>query len=102
MRFKVYLLRHRGRRLPWRDVKNGKSYTGSLVTALFTPSDAEPYKVLDVEPSGGPLSDDRPPTLYEPVLVGFGPLAFRLRGFERVEGNDGGFSVVQEWHVEEG
>jgi hypothetical protein len=28
-------------------------------------------------------------------------MAFRLRGFERVEGQDGGYGVVQEWHVEE-
>jgi hypothetical protein len=30
MRFKVYLLRSRGRRRPWRDVKNGR--TGRLVS----------------------------------------------------------------------
>jgi len=47
------------------------------------------------------MSNDRPPVLYEPVLLGFAPVAFRLRGFERVEGLGGGFSVVQEWHVEE-
>jgi hypothetical protein len=39
--------------------------------------------------------------LYQPVLLGFAPLAFRLRGFERVEGHDGGDGVVQEWHVED-
>ena len=102
MHFKVYLLRERGRRRAWRDVKNGKTYTGSLVTRLFTPAaDVEPYKVLDLDPTSGPLSTERPPPLYEPVLVGFSPLAFRLRGFERVDGPDGGYSVVQEWHVEE-
>jgi hypothetical protein len=26
---------------------------------------------------------------------------FKLRGFERVDGPDGGSGVVQEWHVEE-
>ena len=101
MHFKVYLLRHHGRRLPWRDVKNGKTYTGTLVTQLFTPSGAEPYTVLDLQPTSGPLSADRPPPLYEPMLLGFAPLAFRLRGFERVDGPDGGYSVAQEWHVEE-
>jgi hypothetical protein len=35
------------------------------------------------------------------VLVGFAPVAFGLRGFERVQGNEGDFSVVQEWHIEE-
>lgn len=28
-------------------------------------------------------------------LLGFAPLAFRLRGFERVEGRDGGYGVVR-------
>jgi hypothetical protein len=41
-----------------------------------------------------------PPRLYEAQLLGFATLAFRLRGFERVESQDGGHGVVQEWHVE--
>jgi hypothetical protein len=60
----------------------------------------ERYSVLQLQPND-PMSTDRPPALYEPVLLGFAPVAFRLRGFERVEGSGGGFSVVQEWHVEE-
>src|SRR5947209_911620 len=48
------------------------------------------------------MSTDSPPPLYEAVLLGFAPLAFRVRGFERVEGPHGGYSVAQEWHVEEG
>ena len=98
MRFRVYLLRRRGRRRAWRDVKNGHS--GSLVTQLEQ-HNGERYSVLNLEPSD-PMSTERPPPLYEPVLLGFAPLAFRLRGFERVEGRDGGYGVVQEWHVESG
>lgn len=56
--------------------------------------------MLQLEPSD-PMSTDRPPRLYQPVLLGFAPLAFRLRGFERVEGRDGGYGVVQEWHIED-
>jgi hypothetical protein len=48
------------------------------------------------------MSSDKPPPLYEPVLLAFAPIAFRLRGFERVEGPDGAKGVVQEWHIEEG
>jgi hypothetical protein len=99
MRFKVYLLRRRGRRLPPRDVQNGPTYIGRLVTHFERHKD-EQYSVLQLEPSD-PMSADRPPALYEPVLLGFAPLAFRLRGFERVEGPDGGYSVVQEWHCEQ-
>jgi hypothetical protein len=41
------------------------------------------------------------PKLYEPVLIGFAPQAFRLRGFERINGPDGSYGVIQEWHIEE-
>jgi hypothetical protein len=98
MRFKVYLLRRRGRRLPWRDVKNGHTYIGTLVSHT-EPHNGGSYSVLQLMPTD-PMSTDRPPKLYEPVLLAFAPLAFRLRGFERVEGQDGGYGVVQEWHVE--
>src|SRR5258707_430294 len=99
MHFKVYLLRHRGRRLPWRDVVNGKTYTGTLTTCVVQHG-PESYASLELRPAD-PMSTDHPPPLYEPVLLGFAPLAFRLRGFERVEGPDGGCGVVQEWHCEE-
>jgi hypothetical protein len=39
--------------------------------------------------------------LYEPVLVGFSLLALRIRGFERAEGPQGPFAVLQEWHCEQ-
>lgn len=51
-----------------------------------------------LRPSSSPLSSDRPPALYEPVLLGFAPLTFRLRGFERVGEGDDAYSVL---HVEE-
>jgi hypothetical protein len=98
MHFKVYLLRRRGYRLPWRDVQNGPTYTGRLATHVEQ-HNGEHYRVLNLQPSD-PMSENGPPALYEPVLLGFAPLAFRLRGFERVEGSDGGYGVVQEWHVE--
>jgi hypothetical protein len=46
------------------------------------------------------MADAPLPDLYEPVLLGFAPLAFRLRGFERVEGPEGPFAVVQEWRCD--
>jgi hypothetical protein len=98
VRFKVYLLRRRGRRLPWRDVQNGKTYAGTLITHVEQ-HNGEQYKVLQLQPSD-PMSTDKPPPLYEAQLVGFATLAIRLRGFERVEGEAGGYGVVQEWHVE--
>jgi hypothetical protein len=100
MRFKVYLLRHRGRRLAWRDVHNGRSYIGALVTHVQRLAD-EQYCVLELRPAD-PMSTDRPAPLYQPMLIRFAPLAFRLRGFERVDSPDGSYAVVQEWHIEEG
>lgn len=99
MRFKVYLLRRRGRRLPWREAQNGRPYVGTLVSH-FEEHGGDCYSVLQLQPSD-PMSTDRPPELYEPVLVGFAPIAFRVRGFERVGKDNDADSVVQEWHVEE-
>jgi hypothetical protein len=82
----------------WRDVKNGHAYTGTLVTHVER-HNGEQYSVLQLMPTD-PMSAEHAPRLYEPVLLGFARLAFRLRGFERVEGRDGGYGVVQEWHVE--
>jgi hypothetical protein len=45
MRFKVYLLRYRGRRLAWRDVVNGPKYVGDVVSAEVTYGE-ERYQVL--------------------------------------------------------
>lgn len=96
MRFKVYLLRRRGRRLAWRDVINGPSYEGRLVTH-YEDHGGERYCVTCIQPDD-PMLTHSMPRLYEAVLLGFAPLAFRLRGYERAE-DGGGF--VQEWHIEE-
>ncbi len=95
MRFRVYLLRHRGRRLPWREVRNGRSVVGDLVTSIRLAGEAR-FLVASLRPlqalTGGPLVPD----LYEPVLIAVAPLALRLRGIERCEDT----AVVQEWHCE--
>lgn len=93
------MLRHRGRRLLWRDVKSGKTYTGTLTSCEMQHGN-ERYTLLELRPAEHG-SSDHPPPLYEPVLLGFAPIAFRLRGFERIGQGDNAYSVVQEWHVEE-
>jgi len=98
MRFKVYLLRYRGHRLAWRDVLNGSSHVGDLVSHEVTMGE-ERFSVLTLR-SEDPMVPSPVPALYEPVLVGFAPLAFRLRGFERVERGTRICGVVQEWHCE--
>ena len=98
MRFRVYPLRHRGRRLSWRDVHNGPSFIGHLVTHEIKTGEVT-YRVL-TRRAEDPMVPTPIPPLYEPALLGFAPLAFRLRGFERVERAKGSFAVVQEWHCE--
>jgi hypothetical protein len=98
VRFKVYLLRRRGRRLSWREAQNGPAYVGTLVTHTEEHG-GERYNVTTLQPDD-PMKADDMPQLYEAVLLGFAPTAFRLRGFERVGQGDNAYSVVQEWHVE--
>jgi hypothetical protein len=98
MRFRVYVLRHRGRRLPWRDVINGPRYVGDLVTHHVTVGE-ERFEVAELRGTDAIAPPPIPP-LYEPVLLGFAPLAFRLRGIERVQRGGEIFAVVQEWHCE--
>src|SRR2546421_566323 len=98
MRFRIYQLRRRGRRLPWPEVKNGPSYVGDL-RSHTADHNGERYHVMHLVPDDGPMALGII-ELYEPTLLSFAPLAFRVRGFERVEDGDGGYGVVQEWHCE--
>jgi hypothetical protein len=84
--------------LPWREVHNGQSYVGELMLHGVEVKD-ERYQALALR-AADPVVSSPIPELYEPVLVAFSTLAFRLRGFERVESPQGAFSVVQEWHCE--
>lgn|SRR5688572_18252141 len=98
MRFKVYLLRDRGRRLPWRDVINGPNYVGDLVSEQVTIGEGR-FNLIRLRAEDPAVPSPIAP-LYEPVLLGFFTLAFRLRGFESVSRGTSAFGVVQEWHCE--
>ena len=98
MRFKVYPLRYRGRRLAWREVINGPNYVGDLITHEITAGE-ERFLVASLLPAD-PASDARLPPLYQPTLSGVATLALRLRGFERIERGRESFSTLQEWHCE--
>jgi hypothetical protein len=98
MRFKVYLLRYRGRRLAWREVVNGPKYIGDLVSEQITVGE-ERFNLISLR-ADDPVAPSPIPPLYEPVLLGFFTLAFRLRGFESVNRGTSSFGVVQEWHCE--
>ena len=75
MRCRVYPLRRRGRRLPWREVVNGLSFEGDLSTYHLSLPDAR-YFVAKLD---------------EPILTSIGNGLLVLRGFER----EGGAATVR-------
>jgi hypothetical protein len=85
-------------RLPWRDVVNGPKYVGDLISEQVLIGD-ERYNMISLR-SAEPMVPSPIPPPYEPVLLGFFTLAFRLRGFESVNRGTSSFGVVQEWHCE--
>ena len=99
MRFKVFPLRRKGRKLPWREVQNSPSYSGDLITHIREVK-GELLVVATLTNPVAPATALQLPELHPPVLVWVTPLALRLRGFERCEDREGAFSVVQEWHCE--
>jgi hypothetical protein len=99
VKFKVVCLRNRGRRLPWSEARNGPWHVGDLVSRYVNVK-GQRHNVLALRPAD-PMAEAPIADLYEPLLVGFALLAFRIRGFERAEGPHGAFAVLQEWHCEE-
>ena len=97
MRCRVYPLRRRGRRLPWREVSNGPSFEGNLSTHYLTLPDAR-YFVATLVAPGDALCKPILPDLYEPVLTSIGNGSLLLRGFERP--SDDAPATVQEWRCE--
>src|SRR6267142_1382813 len=68
MRFRVYPLRYRGRRLAWREVINGPTYVADLHTHEVKAGE-ERCTVATLLPDD-PASELRLPLPYEPLLAG--------------------------------
>ena len=94
-RCRVYLLRRRGRRLPWREVQNSPVFEGELRTSYLSLDNAR-YFVASLLRPGDALCKPILPGLWEPILVNAGDWVLVLRGFEREDGA----AVVQEWRCE--
>ena len=91
MRCRVFPLRRRGRRLPWREVVNAPSFEGDLSTYyLSLPGGC--YFVAKLAAPGD--------ALCKPILVNAGNWALALRGFERLGEGEGAVTVVQDWRCE--
>jgi hypothetical protein len=95
MRCRVYPLRRRGRRLPWREVQNSPVFEGELRTHYLSLDNAR-YFVASLLRPGDALCKPILPELWEPILVNAGDWVLVLRGFEREDGA----AVVQEWRCE--
>lgn len=95
MRCRVYLLRRRGRRLPWREVCNGPSFEGELGTHYLTAKD-DHYFVATLIAPGDAFCKPLLPNLFEPVLITIVGGVLVLRGFERLDDS----AMVQEWRCE--
>jgi hypothetical protein len=92
-------MRRRGRRLPWREIENGPSFVGRLISYRIRRGDQD-FDAIKLSPTE-PADSNTLPEMYSPVLDGFSLNAFRLRGYQRVETPEGAVGVVQEWHCRE-
>ena len=96
---RVYLLRRRGSRLPWREIVNGTAYDGELRTHYLTLASAR-YFVASLLAPGDALCRPLVPELWEPALVSAGNGFLVLRGYERLGTAQDAPAVVQEWRCE--
>jgi hypothetical protein len=83
MRCRVYPLRRRGKRLPWREVQNSPVFEGELRTHYLSLDNAR-YFVASLLRPGDALCKPILPELWEPILVNAGNWVLVLRGFERL------------------
>ncbi len=97
MQVRVYQLRVKGKRRPWREVRNGPSFTGTLVSYRITHG-RQSFDAITLQQGSQKAGL---PDLYEPVVTGFAPNGFEIRGFERIDLEGTDIGVVQEWHCED-
>src|SRR5690349_7463923 len=96
MQFRVYPMRKRGRRLPWREIENGPSFIGTLQSYRVKQGEQD-FEAISLQ-VGSPAEGKPLPDLYEALLEVFTVNAFVLRGYERVDTSEGHIGVVQEWY----
>ena len=98
MLFVVRFLRYRGRILPWREVVNRPAIAGDLRVEQCYDEDLRRHlriaRLLDPTKPG---HAKMPPSLYDVQLIGMGPSALSLSGFERVLGVE----YAQSWLLQD-
>jgi hypothetical protein len=95
-RFQVVRLRYRGRRLPKREWCSRPPVVGDLrVEQLYDEELFRHVRIARLVSLVRIVGPEQFPTLYDPVLIAMSPQAFKLAGFERVEGVD----YAQSWLI---
>ncbi len=101
MKAKVYLMRHRGRALPQRDVKNSKPLVGDLMLGTVNSKvwgQVQRLELLSAQSTHE--SNYHVATLYCPVLQMLGFDAMVFRGYESVKDGDDVMGYAQFWRCE--
>jgi hypothetical protein len=91
-------MRKGGRRIPWKVLINEPGLVGTIRTHSYTFGDQEPYSVAALRASDSPIEEGI--ELLEPQLLMLGDQALILRGYERLQNDEGPFTVLQEWRCE--
>lgn len=87
-------MRKAGRRIPWKVLINEAGSTGNIRTSYCSFPDKAPYRVAVLV--GTPAL----PHLFEPQLLDIADDVVLLRGYERIQDQNGTFTVLQEWRCE--
>ena len=91
-------MRKAGRRIPWKILINKPGLVGTFRTHSCTYGDQEPYDVAVLNAGDSPIAEGI--ELIEPQLLMLGDQALILRGYERLQNEEGPFTVLQEWRCE--
>ena len=98
MKWRVRFMRKAGRRTPWKILINEPGLVGTIRTHSCTYGHQEPYNVAVLNVSDSPIAEGI--ELLEPQLLMLGDQALILRGYERLQNEEGPFTVLQEWRCE--
>jgi hypothetical protein len=96
MKWRVRLMRKVGRRIPWKILDNEPGLVGTIHTHYCSYADQERYKVAAL--TCGKVHAEI--ELIEPQLLDLGDRVLILRGYERLQSDEGPFTVLQEWRCE--
>ena len=90
-------MRKAGRRIPWKVLINEPGQVGTIRTQVCNYGSQGPYSIAVLSGDSVVANEIE---LLEPQLAMMGDQALILRGYERLQDEDGPFTVLQEWRCE--